>query len=424
MAILLVIIYNILVAYQLNFFILLIELQHSRALWMQVQCNVLCSRNQLILRPSRAKRSRAPRRFWVKPGRTRSWWDSFSSNIVPPEEWKDNFRMSRSSFYSLCDQLAPFLEGQSTIMRQPVEVDQKVALTLYYLADEGRMRKTANAFGLSRSTVSLIVRRVCSTIVEHLGPQLIRLPTTEAEVKDKVKKFSDRFGFPQCFGAVDGTHIDIKQPGHNATDFINRKSRYSLNVQACCDYSCQFMDVVVKWPGSVHDSRVFTNSTLNKKFKNGEIPRCPKNIIEDEDPIQVFILGDPAYPLLPYVMKEYASGGSTEQEQYFGYRLCSARNVIECAFGRLKARFSALRRQMDINLDELPTVIYACFVLHNYCEVNKETMSDEQVRTVVASEQQTQPGNQGRIPPSNESEGKRARRVLTKYLAKEMNSHE
>lgn len=116
--------------------------------------------------------------------------------------------MSRSSFYSLCDQLAPFLECQSTILRQPVEVNQKVALTLYYLADEGRMRQTANAFGLARSTVSLIVRRVCSTIVECLGPQLIRLPTTEAEVKDKVKKFSDRFGFPQCFGAVDGTHIE------------------------------------------------------------------------------------------------------------------------------------------------------------------------------------------------------------------------
>lgn len=55
MAILLVNIYNILVAYQLNFFISFIELQHSRALRMQAQCNVLCSRNQLILRPSRAK---------------------------------------------------------------------------------------------------------------------------------------------------------------------------------------------------------------------------------------------------------------------------------------------------------------------------------------------------------------------------------
>ena len=40
-----------------------------------------------------------------------------------------------------CDQLAPYLEGQSTILREPVEVDRKVALTLYYLADEDWMRK-------------------------------------------------------------------------------------------------------------------------------------------------------------------------------------------------------------------------------------------------------------------------------------------
>uniref|UniRef100_A0A0E9QG68 DDE Tnp4 domain-containing protein n=1 Tax=Anguilla anguilla TaxID=7936 RepID=A0A0E9QG68_ANGAN len=35
--------------------------------------------------------------------------------------------------------------------------------------------------------------------------------------------------------------------------------------------------------------------------------------------------------------------------------------VIECSFGRLKARFGALRRAMDINLDDLPFVINARF---------------------------------------------------------------
>ena len=95
--------------------------------------------------------------------------------------------------------------------------------------------------------------------------------------------------------------------------------------------------------------------------------------MDDKEPVQAFIIGDPAYPLLPYLM-EYANGGSTEDEQYFGYRLCAARNVIEYAFGRLKARFSAWRREMDINLDDLPTVIYACFILHNFCEINKESI--------------------------------------------------
>ena len=81
-------------------------------------------------------------------------------------------------------------------------------------------------------------------------------------------------------------------------------------------------------------------------------------VVCDENPIPVVMLGDPAYPLLPYLMNEYANGGFTAQEQYFGYKLCSARNVIECAFGRLKARFSALQRDMDINLFDLPTTQY------------------------------------------------------------------
>ena len=123
------------------------------------------------------------------------------------------------------------------------------------------------------------------------------------------------------------------------------------------------MDVVVKWPGCVHDAQMFANSNLCQMLKEVSIPQFLRHFLNDEDPVPVFLLGDPAHPFMPFLMKEYANGGCTPQEQYFGLKLCSARNVIECSFGRLKARFGALRRAMDTNIDELLNVIYACFVL-------------------------------------------------------------
>ena len=100
---LLVFISNLLVIYQLNVFIILLtNLSYARE--RQLCLDYVSSSSRLVMRRPRLwRQQRRPRRFWIKPGRTQSWWDSFSNNIVPPEEWRDNFRMSRASFFSLCD---------------------------------------------------------------------------------------------------------------------------------------------------------------------------------------------------------------------------------------------------------------------------------------------------------------------------------
>ncbi|KAK0154159.1 hypothetical protein N1851_003746 [Merluccius polli] len=79
------------------------------------------------------------------PGRTSSWWDNFVNGVVVDEEWRENFRMSKTSLVALSEELRPYIQRQTTAMRAPIETIKRVALTLYYLSDEGRLRKTANA---------------------------------------------------------------------------------------------------------------------------------------------------------------------------------------------------------------------------------------------------------------------------------------
>ena len=78
------------------------------------------------------------------------------------------------------------------------------------------------------------------------GPRYINLTTTEEEVSEKVTDFFHVFSVPQFLGAVDVTHTNIKQSTVNFTCRIKRESRFSLNVQACCDYKYIFKNVVVK----------------------------------------------------------------------------------------------------------------------------------------------------------------------------------
>ena len=124
----------------------------------------------------------------------------------------------------------------------------------------------------------------------------------------------------------------------------------------------------VKWPGSLHDARFFSNCDVQKRFSDGKLDLFHKELLPEEEYVAQLLLGDPAFPLLPYVMKEF-DHCSINEEVIFNQMLRAARNQI--AFGRLKTRWRILLGPMDIPVQKLSNVIFACFVLHNFCERQK-----------------------------------------------------
>lgn len=189
--------------------------------------------------------------IWTRE-RSSHWWEHVVCSTFSPQDWLENFRMSENTFRYLCNELRSVIEGQNTRLRRSIPTDKRVALTLWFLATGADYRTIAHLFGVSKSTVSLVIKDVSSAILRLL-PKYIRFPTGSV-LKEVVAGFKRDYGFPQCAGAIDGTHIPIISPAECPADYYNRKGWHSIILQGAVDNKGCFFDIYVGWPGRVHDA--------------------------------------------------------------------------------------------------------------------------------------------------------------------------
>ena len=72
---------------------------------------------------------------------------------------------------------------------------------------------------------------------------------------------------------------------------------------------------------------------------------------------------------------------------------------------------------MDINIDDLPYVIHSYFVLHNFCEINKEVMNPSYVGVAKKFDLEFQPATFTEYAVNtNELHGKKIRNLYAKYF--------
>lgn len=218
---------------------------------------------------------------------------------------------------------------------------------------------------------------------------IIKWPSLE-EAKRTASYFKRKNNFPGIIGCIDGSHIPIAKPAQQHEAYINRKGFHSLILQAVCSEKRKFIDVecgkyfhyryvdsqsfyelIVGYPGSMHDARVLRRTYLGQILQNN-----PEEIIFTNE---MHLLGDSAYPLSNSLLTPYRDNGNLNQiQKRYNFKLSSNRIRIEHAFGILKARFRILKYINVHNTSNIPKIILACCILHNLCiDVNDEIEQPE-----------------------------------------------
>lgn len=178
-----------------------------------------------------------------------------------------------------------------------IELDLLVFLR--YVATGSFMDVAADLCITSKSSAWRAIHSIMNLFVK-IRKSHIYFPNDYIQLSQKFKSTQN---FPGVIGCVDGTHVPIQVPKNEISEtFRCRKGFMSLNVQMICGPTSEVFDIDPRWPGSTHDSTVWSQSDV-------------KQLIE-QIPNDFHLLGDSAYPLESYMLVPYKSAKNRQESNF------------------------------------------------------------------------------------------------------------
>ncbi|XP_042228180.1 putative nuclease HARBI1 [Homarus americanus] len=264
------------------------------------------------------------------------------------EEFIQRYRLSKDSTRELLTKIRHHLPMSLSRRGIPIPPGLQLLVAMRYMATGKFQITLGDCSDMSQPSVSKCVRNV-SAAIATLAREYIKFPSPERE-EEFMQEFASIAGMPSVIGCVDGTHIPIKSPGEpNPELYRCRKNFFSINVMAVCDAHMKFTNLVVNWPGSAHDSHIFTSSRLCESLQAGDY--------------RGFLLGDSEYALRPYLLTPIHNPTNEKQRKYNRSHI-NTRTTIERTFGVWKRRFAVLQH-VRAKRSTTKNIIIACAVLHN-----------------------------------------------------------
>ncbi|CAG8683307.1 28008_t:CDS:2 [Gigaspora margarita] len=230
--------------------------------------------------------------------------------------------MDKSTFWMLVDKIKFHSVFYSNSYHNQTDIAIQLAVVLYRLGSNASLWTIATLFGKCEQTILNFLDRLIIAI-RSLKDEYIVWP--QENYRKEVHEEFEKFGFPMVIGAIDGSHIPLMEAPSkiNKDIYMSRKHRYGIHLQAIVDHNGHFA---------------------------------------------YYLLGDSAYPLLPWLMTPFKDpqGPNAQQQKYYNTIHSKTRVVIEQAFGKLKARFPFLKYMRLKDTIKGTDIIDIALILHNF----------------------------------------------------------
>ena len=105
---------------------------------------------------------------------------------------------------------------------------------------------------------------------------------------------------------------------------------------------------------------------LRKKIKDGSLGLPPPEPLVELGPdLHYFFLGDDAFALMPWMVKQYSLRKLTMEERIAINRISKGRRVVENAFGILVSNFRVLLGTREQIPRAVGDIVFTCVVFHS-----------------------------------------------------------
>ncbi|XP_060857450.1 uncharacterized protein LOC132935032 [Metopolophium dirhodum] len=277
--------------------------------------------------------------------------------------------MSKDSYLQLVQLISPAIHKKNTNMRECVNAEERILITLRYLGTGGTFSSLAVYFARGESTVGGIVSDTSKVIWEVLKDKYMQVPNRE-QWTAIAQRFETLWNLPNCIGAIDGKHVRIEKFANSGSSNFNYKSYHSTVLLACCDADGLFTMIETGYAGRNSDGGIFRASAMKYWIHRGELDiPTPSLLTYDENysSFPYYFVADEACPLSRYLMRPYPQRVLDNVKRIYNYRISRARKTIECTFGMVCEKFAVLNGPIRIRESEnVNFVIKAACVLHNY----------------------------------------------------------